>query len=113
MLVLKQVLANFNQDLGVSPDMGNNLKDQNNAQSRLFNWNYICSQLEVSYLLIIKRIQKTGILIENDVKSLYVAGDSEEISKLFVRVERYMKRISDDDDILNFDNFRKDDRKLN
>ena len=52
-------------------------------------------------------------MIENDVKSLYVAGDSEEISKLFVRVERYMKRISDDDDILNFDNFRKDDRKLN
>jgi hypothetical protein len=50
-------------------------------------------------------------LIENDKKSLYVAGDSDEISNLFTRIERYMKRISGDDDILNFENFRKDDRK--
>ena len=46
------------------------------------------------------------------MKSLYVAGDSEEIGKLFTRIERYMKRISGDDGILNFQDYRKDDRKF-
>ena len=46
------------------------------------------------------------------MKSLYVAGDSEEIGKLFTRIERYMKRISGDDAILNFQDYRKDDRKF-
>lgn len=41
---------------------------------------------------------------------MYVAGDSDEIGKLFARVERFMKRIAGDDEILNFDNYRKDDR---
>ena len=31
MLVLKQVLAKVNQDLGISGDIGSNLKEQNNA----------------------------------------------------------------------------------
>jgi hypothetical protein len=44
---------------------------------------------------------------------LYVAGDSEEIGRLFTRIERYMKRISGDVDILNFNEYRKDDRKFN
>jgi hypothetical protein len=44
---------------------------------------------------------------------LYVAGDSEEIGRLFTRIERYMKRISGDVDILNFNDYRKDDRKIN
>lgn len=57
--------------------------------------------------------QKIGILIENDIKSLYVAGDSEEIGRLFTRIERYMKRISGDPEILNFTDYRKDDRKFN
>jgi len=47
------------------------------------------------------------------VKSLYVAGDTEEIGKLYERIERYMKRISGDADILNFNDYRKDDRKYN
>jgi len=55
-------------------------------------------------------LDKIGIIVENDTKSLYVAGDSDEIGKLFARVERYMKRIAMNDDILNFDNYRKDDR---
>lgn len=41
-----------------------------------------------------------------------MAGDSDEIGKLFARIERYMKRISMQDDILNFDNYRKDDRSF-
>ena len=43
---------------------------------------------------------------------MYVAGDSDEIGKLFARIERYMKRIASNDDILNFDNYRKDDRSF-
>lgn len=37
-----------------------------------------------------------------------MAGDTEEIGKLFKRIERYMTRIADPD-ILNFDNLRKED----
>ena len=44
---------------------------------------------------------------------MYVAGDSEEIGRLFTRIERYMKRIAGDADILNFNEYRKDDRKFN
>ena len=46
------------------------------------------------------------------MKSLYVAGDSDEIGKLFQRIERYMVRISGDSEILNFNDYRKDDRAL-
>ena len=41
-----------------------------------------------------------------------MAGDSDEIGKLFARIERYMKRIAPQDDVLNFDNYRKDDRSF-
>jgi hypothetical protein len=41
---------------------------------------------------------------------LYVAGDSVEIGKLFTRLEKFMVRIAMTDTILNFDNYRKDDR---
>ena len=51
-----------------------------------------------------------GILIEADSKSLYVAGDSEEIGTLFKRIERYITRISNDKNVLQFDDFRRDDR---
>lgn len=45
------------------------------------------------------------------MKSLYVAGDNEEISALFMRIEKYIKRISGDPDVLNFKDYRRDDRK--
>lgn len=45
------------------------------------------------------------------MKSLYVAGDSEEIGKLFFRIERYMKRLASDDTVLEFQDYRRDDRK--
>lgn len=41
-----------------------------------------------------------------------MAGDNEELSKLFKRIERYLTRIGGAD-ILNFDNYRKDDRDNN
>lgn len=42
---------------------------------------------------------------------MYVAGDSEEIGRLFLRIEKYIKRISGDADVLSFKDYRKDDRK--
>lgn len=51
-------------------------------------------------------------MIESDTKSLYVAGDSEEIGKLFQRIERFIVRISGDENILSFQNFKQgEDRK--
>ena len=67
-------------------------------QTRLFNWNLICTELD-----------KIGIIVENDKKSMYVAGDSQEIDKLFKRIERYVTRISSDSGILNFENYRRED----
>jgi hypothetical protein len=43
---------------------------------------------------------------------MYVAGDSEEIGKLFKRIERYMTRISGDAAVLNFENYSNDNRKM-
>lgn len=40
-----------------------------------------------------------------------MAGDNQEINNLFIRIERYIKRISGDPEVLNFKDFRRDDRK--
>ena len=40
-----------------------------------------------------------------------MAGDNEEISNLFMRIEKYIKRISGDPEVLNFKDYRRDDRK--
>jgi len=50
--------------------------------------------------------------VENNIKQLYVQGDSEEISKLFARIEKFMTRITGSDEILKFENFRSEDRKF-
>jgi hypothetical protein len=43
---------------------------------------------------------------------MYVQGDSDEISKLFARIEKFMTRITGSDEILKFENFRSEDRKF-
>ena len=52
--------------------------------------------------------QKIGVIVENDIKSLYVAGDVPEIQTLFKRIERFIIRISGEPDILEFKNFERD-----
>ena len=101
MVILKFVMAKVNQDFAIDENLASHIKEQGTPQARLFNWNFLCNELDVSsrnllYLIFILFIQKIGIIVENDTKSLYVAGDHEEIGKLFVRIERYIKRISGD-----------------
>ncbi|MFN7881024.1 MAG: hypothetical protein ACK5NI_00855, partial [bacterium] len=43
----------------------------------------------ISQYYITFNFQKFGISIDNDTKSLYVAGDSYEIGLLFDRIEQY------------------------
>lgn len=51
LIVLKSVLAQqLNQDFAIDSDLLQNMKDQPGAQSRLFNWNYLCTELDVSTL---------------------------------------------------------------
>ena len=50
LIVLKQVLQKENQDFAVDSNLLSNLKDSQGPQSRLFNWNYLCTELDVSYL---------------------------------------------------------------
>lgn len=53
LIVLKNECHKVNQDLAVDSNLVKNLKDQSNAQSRLFNWNFLCSELDVSTLFVI------------------------------------------------------------
>jgi hypothetical protein len=55
-------------------------------------------------------LENVGIIVEADTKSLYVAGDGAEISKLFQRIERYIVRLTNDKEVLQFKDFRRDDR---
>ena len=48
LIVLKSVMARKNQDFAIENDLIKQLKDQNSTQARLFNWNYISNELEVS-----------------------------------------------------------------
>lgn len=50
--VLKEVLATTNQDFGIEKALPTKLKDQVTPQARLFNWNYLCNELDVSHNLL-------------------------------------------------------------
>jgi hypothetical protein len=76
------------------------LKNQQNAQTRLFNWN-----------LIIDELDSIGIQVESDSKAIIIAGDQESIEGIYYRLEKYMQRIADED-ILSFKSFKKVDDRL-
>ena len=68
---------------------------ENKSASRLKNWNILLKELDI-----------VGIIISSDSKNLYVAGELEEIIKLFARLDKYFTRITLGDSILDFDNYR-------
>jgi len=52
LIVLKKVLAQqMNQDFAIDSSLLQNMKDQAGAPSRMFNWNYLCTELDVSILI--------------------------------------------------------------
>jgi len=98
--VIKQHLKQFNQDFNVTVESLQtvvtpkdiNLADRQNQQAeRLGNWNLICKELDI-----------VAILVEDDIKSKYIAGDLKEIMQLFVRIERYIQKITIGVDVLKF-----------
>lgn len=52
LIVLKQVLQKENQDFAIDSQIVSNLKNQPGPQSRLFNWNFLCTELDVSYFIL-------------------------------------------------------------
>ena len=92
-IVLKEVLAKHNQELNVHSELARKLND--NASQ---NWSSISNELD-----------KIGILLDDNVVSLLSAGEADEIAKIFMRIERFVKRLSGDADILKFKDFRIDD----
>jgi hypothetical protein len=48
LIVLKEVLYKVNQDFSIDDQLPNKLKEQSTPQARLFNWNYLCNELDVS-----------------------------------------------------------------
>jgi hypothetical protein len=61
LLVLKGELFKQNQEFNSDALVMDNLKPAGTTQARLFNWNYLCTELE-----------KIGIIVENNIKSAYV-----------------------------------------
>jgi hypothetical protein len=57
--------------------------------------------------LIVSEIDKIGICIDEDVKFAHIAGDINEINKLFFRIDRFVKILTGDTKILDFTNYRK------
>lgn len=49
LIVLKEVLSKVNQDLAIDPNLVTTLKNQSTPQARLFNWNLLCNELDVSF----------------------------------------------------------------
>lgn len=51
-----------NQELNIDDEIANNLKDQGTPKARLFNWNYIEKELDVSYLINLLYINHSLLL---------------------------------------------------
>lgn len=48
LIVLKEVMAKLNQDFAIDPNLATQLKEQVTPQARLYNWNMLCNELDVS-----------------------------------------------------------------
>jgi hypothetical protein len=48
--VLKEVMYKLNQDFAIAGDLQAQLKEQVTPQARLYNWNFLCTELDVSIL---------------------------------------------------------------
>jgi len=46
------------------------------------------------------------LIVDGDSKSLCVAGDTEQILKLFERIDKYMLKIAVDESFLDFSGYR-------
>ena len=57
LLVLKRVLSQENQDFNIDDSITEKLKDTNNQQTRMYNWNILCNELD-----------KIAIIVSNEVK---------------------------------------------
>ena len=52
-MVLKDVMIKKNQQFFIDDNLSSQIKDQNTPQAKLFNWNYLCNELDVSRILFI------------------------------------------------------------
>ena len=47
-VILKQVMYTINQDFAIDENLPSHIKEQTTPQARLFNWNFLCNELDVS-----------------------------------------------------------------
>lgn len=48
LIVLKEVMYKLNQDFAIDQNLPSLLKEQVTPQARLYNWNFLCTELDVS-----------------------------------------------------------------
>lgn len=53
LIVLKEVMATLNQDFAIDSNLASQLREQVTPQARLYNWNLLCNQLDVSVQAIL------------------------------------------------------------
>ena len=56
LLVLKSELYKSNQEFAIDAMVMDNLKPGGTTEARLFNWNYLCTELEVSVTHLFKHL---------------------------------------------------------
>ena len=94
---MKELMRAQNQEFNLDVKALNKIESKtNNDKVRTKNWN-----------LIVSEIDKIGICIDEDIKHAYIAGDINEINKLFFRIDRFAKILTGDTKILDFTNYRK------
>ena len=90
--VTKQKRGNT-QDVTVDLAKLGSLKQQMNPQTKLFNWNIIITELEVS-IHDFTLAQRMGVKTDANSKSLIVAGDKESLAKIFKAIDNQIIRLS-------------------
>lgn len=48
LIVLKEVMQKLNQDFAIDSNLASQMKEQITPQARLYNWNLLCNELDVS-----------------------------------------------------------------
>jgi len=77
---MKKVLISHNQDLNIDIEVLTKL-DENNTS----NWSIISKELD-----------KVGIILDDNVVNMLSSGEVDEITKIFMRIERFINRLSGD-----------------
>jgi len=69
------------------------LKTSHTPAAKLFNWNMLIRELDVS----LYNLKKLGIPVDEDTRSLIIAGDLDMVSEIFSAIDNLEKKVNGDE----------------